>query len=70
MARYTVCFLKDVLGDNGREAEICQGLLEIEAPSSSVAAELAKTQFCQKERLCDWSLHADRLRVAETELPA
>ena len=31
MARFVVQFLKDVLGENGHEAEVCQSYLEIEA---------------------------------------
>jgi hypothetical protein len=70
MARYVVRFLKDILGDNGRHAEICQSLLEIEAASSGDATELAKKKFCEKERLQEWSLHADRVHVAESKLPS
>jgi len=68
MARYTVRFLKDILGENGRQAEICQSLLEIEAANSGDAAELAKKKFCEKQRLKEWSLHADRVHVAETKV--
>jgi hypothetical protein len=70
MARYTVKFFKDILGENGRQAEVCQSLLEVEADSSSDAAELAKKKFCEKQRLTEWSLHADRVHVAESETPA
>ncbi len=70
MARYTVQFFKDILGDNGRQAEICQSLLEIEAANSGDATELAKKKFCEKERLREWSLHADRFVVAETISPS
>ncbi len=31
MPRYLVRFMKDVIGDNGHEAEICQACLEINA---------------------------------------
>jgi len=31
MARYVARFMKDVLGENGHEAEICQRSMEIEA---------------------------------------
>jgi hypothetical protein len=70
MTRYVVRFLKDILGDNGRHAEICQSLLEIEAANSRDATELAKKRFCEKERLQEWSLHADRVQVAETDFPS
>ena len=55
--------MKDVLGDNGRQVEICQRTVEIDAPSEGVATELAKQKFCKAERLCEWSLHADRIQI-------
>ena len=70
MARYVVKFFKEVLGDNGHEAEICQGALEIEAPTPLDAAERGKRKFCDQGRLAHWSLHADRVSVAETEYPS
>jgi hypothetical protein len=70
MSRYVVHFMKDVLGGNGRECEICQGILEIDAASESQATELAKQKFCQLESLCDWSLHADRIKVWTTDAAA
>ena len=63
MARYVVLFMKDVLGGNGRALEICQRSLEVDASSESQATELAKQKFCETERLCEWSLHADRVEV-------
>jgi hypothetical protein len=62
--------MKDVLGANGREAEICQSCLEIDASSEGHAAELAKTRFCEAEELCDWSLHADRIQVKQADFPS
>ncbi|MFT4279290.1 MAG: hypothetical protein QM576_23330 [Rhodopseudomonas sp.] len=70
MARYIVRFMKDILGENGRHEEVCQGVLEVDAASTDNAIEIAKYQFCQKERLREWSLHADRVHVAETEFPS
>jgi hypothetical protein len=70
MTRYTVRFFKDILGENGNQAEICQSLLEIEAANSSDATELAKKKFCETERLREWSLHADRVQVAESDFPS
>lgn len=67
MTRYIARFMKDVLGENGHEAEICQRLIEIEAASSEHAAELAKTKFCETEKVKDWLLHADRVRIADAE---
>ena len=70
MARYIARFMKNVLGENGHEAEICQRLIEIEAPSSGRAAELAKIEFCEAESVKDWVLHADRIRIADAEFPS
>jgi hypothetical protein len=62
--------MKDVLGENGRETEICQSSLEVDAASEANAAELAKLKFCETERLRDWSLHADRIQVREADFPS
>ena len=63
MSRFVVSFMKDVLGYNGRQIEVCQKTLEIDAPDEGEATELAKQKFCKSERLCEWSLHADRIQV-------
>ena len=63
MSHFVVSFMKHVLGDNGRQIEICQRIVEIDAPSEGTAMELAKQWFCKAERLSDWSLHADRIQV-------
>ena len=70
MARYIARFVKDVLGENGHETEICQRLIEVEAPSRGLAAEFAKTRFCEAENVRDWFLHADRVHVANAEFPS
>jgi len=44
--------------------------LEIDAPSESEARELAKQRFCQAERLCEWSLHADRINIKAADIPS
>src|SRR6476619_4517401 len=62
MSRYVVRFMKDVLGENGREIEVCQSLLEIDALNAGEATEVAKRKFCESQALCDWSLHADRIQ--------
>ncbi len=64
MSYFVVSFMKDVLGGNGRQIEICQRRLEVHASDESAATELAKRQFCETERLCEWSLHADRIRIS------
>jgi hypothetical protein len=70
MARYIARFMKDVLGENGHESEICQRSLEIEASNREHAAELAKIKFCETEKVKNWVLHADRVHVAEAEFPS
>ena len=70
MARYIARFMKDVLGENGHEAEICQGSVEIEAPNKVHAAELAKIKFCEAEKLKNWHVHADRVDVTDAEFPS
>jgi hypothetical protein len=70
MSRFVVKFMKDVLGENGREAEICQGLLEIDASDKVDAAERAKRKFCETQALRHWSLHADRIQVSQADVPS
>jgi hypothetical protein len=70
MSRFVVRFMKDVLGENGRAAEICQGTLEIDAANEGDAKELAKRKFCEAQSLCDWSLHADRIQVKAADFPS
>ncbi len=67
MARYTVRFMKHVLGDNGHEAEICQRSVQVDAADKLRASDLAKVRFCESECVKDWSLHADRVQVSEAE---
>jgi hypothetical protein len=70
MSRFVVRFMKDVLGENGRETEICQSALEVDASSEGQAAELAKRKFCETQALRDWSLHADRIQVKAADFPS
>jgi hypothetical protein len=70
MSRFVVLFMKDVLGQNGRQAEICQSTVEVDATSEDHATELAKRRFCERESLCDWSLHADRIQIRQADLPS
>jgi hypothetical protein len=63
MSHFVVSFMKDVLGDYGRQIEICERTVEIDAPSEGMATELAKQRFCKAGRLCEWSLNADRIQV-------
>jgi hypothetical protein len=70
MARYVARFMKNVLGENGHEVEICQRSIEIEASSTAHAADLAKIKFCESEWVKDWSHHADRVRIVDGEFPS
>jgi hypothetical protein len=69
MSRYVVRFMKNVLGENGRETEICQRSLEVDASNEGQATELAKKKFCEAEALREWSLHADRIQVKAADFP-
>jgi len=69
MSRYVVQFMKDVLGENGRQSEVCQGLLEIDAADEDDATERAKQKFCENQALRHWSLHADRIHIEMTNFP-
>jgi len=68
MSLFVVRFMKDVLGGNGRELEVCQSSLEIDASSEGQAKEMAKLKFCELQALRDWSLHADRIQVKSAGL--
>jgi len=70
MSRYVARFMKNVLGENGHEAEICQRSIEIEAPCVIDATELAKMKFCETECVGDWLLHADRVHLTDAEFPS
>jgi hypothetical protein len=70
MSRYVVHFMKDVLGENGRQLEVCQSTVEIDAADEGHAKELAKQKFCEDQSLRDWSLHADRIRVRSADFPS
>ena len=70
MTRYVVKFLKDVMGENGVGAEVCQDVVELEAESVDHAEECAKRTFCENRSLTRWSVHADRILVAEAEFPS
>ena len=68
MSIYTVRFMKDVLGGYGRQSEVCQGTLEVDASDESEATERAKQKFCKDQALQHWSLHADRVHVKAADL--
>jgi len=68
--RYVIHFMKNVLGENGREAEICQRTVEIDASSEGQATDLAKKRFCEQQDLSHWSLRADRIQVQAGDFPS
>jgi hypothetical protein len=70
MPRYVIHFMKNVLGDNGRQAEVCQRTLEIDASSEGQATELAKRRFCELGALREWSLRADRIQIQSGDFPS
>ncbi|ESR23957.1 hypothetical protein [Lutibaculum baratangense] len=70
MRRYLVRFLKDVVGDDMHQREVCQGWYELEANNEKEAAEIGKRRFCQQQEIGDWSFHADRVEVLESEFPS
>jgi hypothetical protein len=70
MSHYVISFMKDVLGGYGRQIEVCQGTVEVDAPSEGEARELAKEKFCKAGGLCEWSLHADRIDIKAADLPS
>ena len=70
MAHYTARFMKVVLGEDGRESEVCQRSVEVEASNKRHAAELAKAKFFEAERVKNWLLHADHVQVTDAEFPS
>ena len=70
MSIFVVRFMKDVLGEYGRQSEVCQGALEIDASDEDEARERAKARFCRDQALHHWSLHADRIHVKVADLPS
>jgi hypothetical protein len=45
MSRFVVRFMKDVLGDNGHETEVCQGSLEIDASNEGPSHRTGKAKI-------------------------
>jgi len=70
MPRFVIFFVKDVLGGNGRQTEVCQSILEVDARNENVATEIAKQKFCEDSHLCEWSLRADRILVKAADVPS
>jgi hypothetical protein len=70
MTRFVARFYKHVLGENGREDDVCQGAVDLDALDSTQAMDAAKRKFCEMHGLRDWSLHADRLEVKAADFPS
>ncbi|MDE5440923.1 hypothetical protein GWG65_05540 [Bradyrhizobium sp. CSA207] len=70
MSTYVVKFMKDVLGEYGRQCEVCQGAIEIDAADEDEAREQAKARFCKDQALHHWSLHADRIQIRAADFPS
>lgn len=70
MSRYVVKFFKTVIGDNGREEEISQCVLEVNARNKTEAGEIAKKDFCKTQCVSNWLDHADRMDVKEADFPS
>jgi hypothetical protein len=69
MTKYIARFMKNVLGENGHELEICQRVVEVEASTKARACEAAKISFCQLENVGEWCLHADSVTVSAAGTP-
>ena len=63
MAQYRVCLFKRVSNDIGREAQVLQRSLDVEAPSEVEALKAAKALYCTLMRIADCSFHADAFEV-------
>jgi hypothetical protein len=70
MSRFIVRFMKDVLGENGRQQEICQGTFEVDARNQTEARKVAELKFCQSHGVLKWSDHSDRVDVKEGDFPS
>ncbi|SDK26894.1 MULTISPECIES: hypothetical protein [Bradyrhizobium] len=69
MTKYIARFMKNVLGENGHEVEICQRVVKVEASTKNQACEMAKLSFCQLENVSEWWLHADSFIVSAVRNP-
>lgn len=68
--RYVVTFYKTISSDYGEDKDILQGRFEVFADSEETALEEAKAEFCRRERLHDWMLHANRCEVEQPDPPS
>ncbi len=70
VSRFVIHFIKSVVGENGREQQVLQYSLDLDAASKREATELAKQKFCNAHRVAHWSHHADRIEVSEADFPS
>ena len=70
MPRYIAEFRKRVLSDSGHQSTIVQRKFDLDAVSRDEALNAAKKQFCDLERIADWSSRADELNVHEADFPS
>src|SRR3954466_11737129 len=65
MPLYTATFYKTVSDDTGHERRVCQRVVEVEASTRASALVAARELFCMRERISDWSWHADDMALHE-----
>ncbi|MFK4506592.1 hypothetical protein ACVIW2_000418 [Bradyrhizobium huanghuaihaiense] len=70
MAHFTIRFLKNVIGDQGKSCEGCQCIVDVDARDAAEATLLAQQQFCERHAIRDWSLHADRIDIQPADFPS
>jgi len=70
MSAFRVRFFKKVLGGNGHEVDACQYSFETLANTCAEAEERAKKALCEDHHLMNWTIHADRCQVQQTDLPS
>lgn len=61
--RFAVTFYKTVCDNRGRDWEIVQRVVEVDARDETCALERAKKEFCRQKGLIDWWRHADRCEI-------
>ncbi|MGY3617047.1 hypothetical protein [Bradyrhizobium sp. USDA 10063] len=70
MPHFIARFYKHVLGENGKEGDICQCVVDLDVLDNAHAIDLAKRKFCEMHGVHDWTLHADRLEVKPADFPS
>jgi hypothetical protein len=70
MPAYRVRFLKRVVDGRGRERQICQRVVEVQAKSLEAALGPARELFCSLERIPHWSIRSDSYEAKMIEVDA